>query len=190
MLFFITIYGIGLTVIGDRPTLPTTEARAGGCGGAGPGAARTGSRPDLVLLSIVLPRHRPTQTSSQTSPYRPTPDIVLSSYMYPRHRPIVLSQTSSYRPFCKTVIVLSSYHDVESSYRPTQDNLFCRIEIVLSSYLIVHPYRPIVLPPSSYRPISENISSYRPIAGKPYRPIVLSTTYIVFAIAECDRKGL
>ena len=118
-----------------------------------PVRAQTSSYPDFVLLSIVLPRHRPTQTSSQTSPYRPTPDIVLSSYMYPRHRPIVLSQTSSYRPFCKTVIVLSSYHDVESSYRPTQDNLFCRIEIVLSSY----PHRS---PISSYRPTPIVLSSY------------------------------
>ena len=144
-------------------------------------AARTGSRPDLVLPRLRPTQHRPTQTSSYPDVL---PDIALSSY--PRHRPIVLSQTSSYRPFCKTVIVLSSYHDVESSYRPTQDNLFCRIEIVLSSYPHRSPissYRPT---PSSYRPISENISSYRPIAGKPYRPIVLSTTYIVFAIAVCD----
>ena len=143
----------------------------------------TGPRPDLVLPRLRPTQHRPTQTSyrpivlhvHQTSSYRPIPDIVLL-----RHRPtvppivIVPKQRSSYRPTMmwnrpivlpKTTFFVGS----RSSYRPT---------------LIVHPYRPIVLPPSSYRPISENISSYRPIAGKPYRPIVLSTTYIVFAIAS------
>ena len=104
--FFITIYGLGLTVIGDRPTLPTTEARAGGCGGAGPGAPYR-----------FAPRPRPTQTSFYSASSYPDivlPDIALSSY--PRHRPIVLSQTSSYRPFCKTVIVLPWCGIVLSSY--------------------------------------------------------------------------
>ena len=132
-----------------------------------PVRAQTSSYPDFVLLSIVLPRrpprHRPI-VLPQTSSYRPTctPDIVLSSY--PRHRPIVLfvKQWSSYRPTMmwnrpivlpKTTFFVGS----RSSYRPT---------------LIVHPYRPIVLP---HRPIVLFLKTYRPIVLSPENHIVLSS---------------
>ena len=135
----------------------------------------TGSRPDLVLPRLRPTQHRPTQTSLPRRPPRHRPIVLPQTSSYRPTCDIVLSHTSSYRPFCKTVIVLSSYHDVESSYRPTQEAKTTFFVGSRSSYrptLIVHPYRPIVLP---HRPIVLFLKTYRPIVLSPEKHIVLSS---------------
>ena len=128
--------------------------------------------------------------------------IVLSSY------PIVLSQCrQSYRPTpdrpnTMWAIVLSSYHNVgdrpivlsqygRSSYRPTYTTLFPEHDrpIVLSVFQNQNhqsPYRPIL-----FWQIVLFLKTDRPISWKPDRPIVLFTTYIVFAIApQAQRQSV